>query len=62
VSSVAYNERLVRALLEAESDSARVLEPFEIDRDYGNAARRVAEGRIFEAAFRLAAMLRELIR
>jgi hypothetical protein len=59
---VAYNERLVRALLEAESDPARVLAPFEVDRDYGNAARRVAEGRVFEAGFRLAAMLRELIR
>jgi hypothetical protein len=61
-SSVAYRERLVRALLEAESDPARALEPFEVDRDYGNAARRVAEGRVFEAGFRLAAMLRELIR
>ena len=61
-SSVAYNERLVRALLEAESDPARVLAPFEVDRDYGNAARRVAEGRVFEAGFRLAAMLKELVR
>lgn len=61
-SIVAYNERLVRGLLEADNDPARVLEPFEIDRDYGDAARRVAEGRVFEAGFRLAAMLRELIR
>jgi hypothetical protein len=61
-SSVAYSAGLVEGLLQAEADPARVLEPFEVDEDYGNAARRVAEGRIVEAGFRLAAMLRELVR
>ena len=60
-SSVAYSEGLVETLLAGETDPARVLEPFQIDQDYGNAARRVAEGRIVEAGFRLAAMLRELV-
>lgn len=61
-SGVAYSERLVRTLLDAESDSTSILVPFEIDRDYGDTARRVAEGRIVEAGFRLAAIVRELMR
>jgi hypothetical protein len=60
-TSVAYTEALVEALIEAEEDPLGVLAPFEIDQDYGNAARRVAEGRIVEAGFRLAVMLRELV-
>ena len=60
-SSVAYSEGVMATLLEAESDAARVLAPFEVDEDYGNAARRVAETRIVEAGYRLATMLKELL-
>lgn len=61
-SGVVYSERLVANLFEAEETPSQVLLPFDVDETYGNAARRVASGRVFEAGIRLATLLKELVR